>query len=88
MIEPIELLECARKRAAQCVTHHHACDCREYALAGEIELLQIQYDSLQKENNKLRTGLDMIMKCAGAPNPVGALHTVIEIAKTALKNKE
>lgn len=34
---------------------------------------------------QLRRGLDLIMRCAGAPDPAGALYTVIEIARKALK---
>jgi hypothetical protein len=33
---------------------------------------------------RLRSGLGMIMRCAGAPDPAGALHTVIQIARRAL----
>ncbi|MCK9570019.1 hypothetical protein M0R72_13840 [Candidatus Pacearchaeota archaeon] len=45
-------------------------------------------EALIKENEKQRDGLEMILKCAGAPNPVGALHTVISIAKQALAGGE
>ena len=42
---------------------------------------------LKAEIERLRFGIDMIMRCAGAPDPVGALHTVIEIARKALDAK-
>lgn len=35
----------------------------------------------------LRMGMDMIMRCAGAPDPAGALHTVIAIAKKAIAER-
>ena len=30
----------SKRRAERCTTHHHACDCREYAHAQEIERLR------------------------------------------------
>lgn len=30
----------SKRRADQCTTHSHACDCREYAHAQEIERLR------------------------------------------------
>ena len=37
----------------ECVTHHHACDCREAALADEIA-------ALKTENERMRKGLSVI----------------------------
>lgn len=37
--------------------------------------------------DRLRIGLGAIMSCAGAPDPVGALHTVIELARRALNGE-
>ncbi len=34
----------SKRRAEQCTTHSHACDCREYAHAQEIERLRAEND--------------------------------------------
>jgi hypothetical protein len=41
-------------------------------------------DEARAEVERLRIGLGAIMSCAGAPDPAGALHTVIELARRAL----
>jgi len=43
---------------------------------------------LEAENERLNGALDMIMMAAGAPDPAGALHTVIEIARKAKQRVE
>ena len=37
----------SKRRADQCTTHSHACDCREYAHAQEIERLRAENDALR-----------------------------------------
>jgi hypothetical protein len=33
-------------RADRCVTHHHACDCREWEHASQVEALQLELAAL------------------------------------------
>jgi len=35
-----------KSRADRCVTHHHACDCREYELQERIQQLESERDAL------------------------------------------
>ena len=35
-----------KSRADRCVTHHHACDCREYELQERIRQLESERDAL------------------------------------------
>ncbi len=37
----------SKRRAERCTTHSHACDCREYAHAQEIERLRAENDALR-----------------------------------------
>lgn len=52
--------EITKQRADRCVTHHHACDCREYAhqqevatLRREVELQNEQVEYLRREISRL-----------------------------------
>ena len=50
-----------KERAANCVTHHHACDCREYKQQARIEELEANWrnyaNELEAENQRLREAL-------------------------------
>jgi hypothetical protein len=66
-------------------------ECAAVALRDEVERLIAKNDILRiecveaaVEVARLRFGLDMIVRCADAPDPVGALHTVIVTARKAL----
>ena len=51
----------SKRRAERCTTHSHACDCREYAHAQEIERLRSALENLREINAKLcqrRDGMD------------------------------
>jgi len=37
----------SKRRAERCTTHSHACDCREYAHAQEIERLRAEVEGLR-----------------------------------------
>ena len=43
----------SKRRAERCTTHSHACDCREYAHAQEIERLRASLESSREVNAKL-----------------------------------
>ena len=40
----------SKRRAERCTTHSHACDCREYAHAQEIERLRAEVADLRRIN--------------------------------------
>jgi len=40
----------SKRRAKRCTTHSHACDCREYAHAQEIERLRAEVADLRRIN--------------------------------------
>ena len=42
------------KEMKECITHHHACDCREELHKNEIESLLSTIDELRAENEDLR----------------------------------
>jgi len=43
----------SKRRAERCTTHSHACDCREYAHALEVERLRSALENLREINAKL-----------------------------------
>ena len=43
----------SKRRAERCTTHSHACDCREYAHAQEIERLRAERDEAITERDRL-----------------------------------
>ena len=49
----------------ECITHHHACDCREELHKNEIAELQSTIDELRAENERLRNPKCTCDKCTG-----------------------
>lgn len=41
-----------KRRAERCTTHSHACDCREYAHAQEIERLRAEVEGLREQHGR------------------------------------
>lgn len=46
-----------QRRADMCTTHHHACDCREFAHAQEIEHLRAELAALRARIDGAVTGV-------------------------------
>ena len=42
----------SKRRAERCTTHSHACDCREYAHAQEIERLRAEVEGLREQHGR------------------------------------
>lgn len=68
----------------ECITHHHACDCREE-----------NFKKLEKENTRLRSALDSVVAKSyswvitrESAELLGPVHSAYrEIAKQALEEK-
>lgn len=82
--------------ARNCVTHHHACDCREAAHNFEVHTLKAQHKSaldqiaeLKAENEKLRVALEKIVLHIPTIGETGrALTQVKDIARVALGDEK
>ncbi len=49
-------------RPENCITHHHACDCREMAHIKEVEKLKAEVERLRSDLNCARQAKMMLMK--------------------------
>lgn len=65
-------------RAEHCVTHHHACDCREWEHACEVERLQAEIDSLRAMINAAPIG-EIV---GGRANSFGGYHVEVKADHT------
>ena len=63
-----------QRRADMCTTHHHACDCREFAHAQEIEHLRAELAALRARIDGAATGEVWKHDCIGGQS---ASHIVV-----------
>ena len=80
----------SKRRAERCTTHHHACDCREYAHAQEIAEKDAAIAVLTATNEDLREAIlrvqrkaeDAEARIADAPTVCADTDNIVEIANS------
>lgn len=76
----------SKRRADQCTTHSHACDCREYAHAQEIERLRAEVEGLREQHG--RDSAELRRLCAARDEQRDGRLSALERAVVAERERD
>ena len=76
----------SKRRAERCTTHSHACDCREYAHAQEIERLRSEVEALREQHG--RDSAELRRLCAARDEQRDGRLSALERAVAAERERD
>ena len=76
----------SKRRAERCTTHSHACDCREYEHAQEIERLRAEAEGLREQHG--RDSAELRRLCAARDEQRDGRLSALERAVAAERERD